>query len=68
MAMTPEVWDELIHLREDRQKMLEMGTTVGMGESGGVLYIKIWDAPKKIDEIPCFSGQFFVFFSHFRFS
>ena len=21
-AMTPEVWDELCHLREDRQKML----------------------------------------------
>ena len=25
MAMTPDVWDELIHLREDRQKMLETG-------------------------------------------
>ena len=22
-AMTPEIWDELSHLREDRQKMLE---------------------------------------------
>ena len=47
MAMTPEVWDELIHLREDRQKMLEMGTTVGMGESGGVLYIYKDGMPKK---------------------
>ena len=24
-AMTPEIWDELSHLREDRQKMLETG-------------------------------------------
>ena len=68
MAMTPEVWDELIHLREDRQKMLEMGRTVGMGESAGVLYIiQNMGCPPKIDGIPCFSGQFF-FFSHFRFS
>lgn len=22
-AMTPDVWDELLHLREDRKKMLE---------------------------------------------
>lgn len=63
MAMTPEVWDELIHLREDRQKMLEMGTTVGMGESAGVLYIiQNMGCPPKIDGIPCFSGQFFFLF------
>ena len=60
MAMTPEVWDELIHLREDRQKMLEMGITVGMGESAGVLYIKM-GCPKKQMGSHVFLGSFFSF-------
>lgn len=59
MAMTPEVWDELIHLREDRQKMLE-GRGLGTGKWWG-FYTKNGDANKKSMRFHGFSGQLFSF-------